>query len=1425
MHWRPVLMHDLTVFVVFAFCVTGSSAYGTTHDGGFMTAVKNLIFGNEMPPNGVNTSNSQPMRHYALPVLPQPTPQVFAVQPAYPQYYVGPHSENPCHLPQQVGTGPYRIPRWYYNAARMRCELFYWSGCCANANNFANLQSCQQQCEGGKPNTVVFVPFTLTFTMKPADKRPAPQTTVALPAPPSGAACTTPDCLNSSEKPLTGRAVNQPLPPTVIPVSPSTTTTAIQLRPTTVAVSACEMELDEGVGSMNFLRYYYDRKTRMCKEFRFRGSGSNKNNFVSLPACRNACREAPSPCADGAVQPVRCSPGSVLTTTCTGEQFCHNGPTPETTVCCNRLTPVDPCNQPMNVGIGNSNLQRWFFNSHAQLCQPLIYRGLQGNENNFIQRDQCEAQCQINPCRVGNPYRTPTGVAYCSATDQSMCPAGFYCATAQTSVCCQALVNNPCSEQKQEGDGNSYSVRYYFDKQKNQCLPFNFGGIKGGQNNFLSQEACERKCPVWTNPCARGQPILGLNNKPETCNVEKPCRMNYYCHIGYDNDSTVCCPGAGNPCTLPMTSGTGPHLLNRWFFNSLTRQCERFAYRGLHGNSNNFNSQSQCEATCPAWDNPCPVGNPYLAQNSLFPETCDPEREDSCASTYWCHNGLNNRTRVCCPGRTDPCILARTDGEGNTIVRRWYFDVINRQCQPFTFRGLKGNANNFITREACESRCLVANIARKPEASMSSVAVVINPCPHGNPLTKSDGQFRQCRESSPCPRSYYCHIGETETTTVCCPADGTDPCGQPLESGTGGARLQRWYWNQQGQCCQPFNYCGLKGTQNNFLSRQDCERTCLEFDNPCAGGAPELGADFKPKQCGIFNECSADRWCHQGQSAATTVCCPHRVRDEQICQLPLECGQGTANLQRWYFDSRSGCCRPFIYKGRLGNQNSFLSQQDCQAACVAGSLIRDVEPKFINVCPFGIPLISDTTKKPVQCTFNNEEEVCGDRHWCHLSLIPEENQCCSGEPRAIAACGGRALLDTGVSGPEGIDPVERWMYDIKTGMCVNFTFNGRASNQNNFLNEEDCLQLCKAVNPCKLPIPLPLQQCVPGPNSCGNNPQLYCHVGAVPQTTVCCPLEGNPCSLPLDPGVGDARLERWFYNAEINVCQPFTYAGLKGNANNYLTQLQCEDQCVPNPCAEGRPFVGADGRQQTCSASASMSSCPTDYWCHIGAIQQTTVCCPGASRNPCNLPMSTGEGDAQLERFYYDQASKTCKPFLYRGLKGNQNNFLTARACQLACQPLDNPCIGQPATTPTGQVLFCSATNKDTCPVNFWCHLGATPETTVCCPGATNPCSVPLAPGTGNAGLSRWYYNPDERQCVPFQYNGKRGNQNNFLTQSQMLCLLSIDKGACSGRQTRYAYNRQTSQCVPFEYTGCGGNLNNFISLANCQETCGNVGF
>ncbi|KAK0412611.1 hypothetical protein QR680_006309 [Steinernema hermaphroditum] len=782
---------------------------------------------------------------------------------------------------------------------------------------------------------------------------------------------------------------------------------------------------------------------------------------------------------------------------------------------------------------------------------------------------------------------------------------------------------------------------------------------------------------------------------------------------------------------------------------------------------------------------------------------------------------------------------------GDYSLTRWTYEPTTKTCVPFDYHGFQGNQNNFLTREDCERRCPVYE----------------NPCKAGEPFLINN-RPQICNPNSPCPSNYYCHIGARDEA-MCCPVQGGDPCGQPMDRGLGSSQLQRWYWNMAQQRCLPFNYCGQKGTQNNFLSQQDCERTCYEMDNPCALGTPQLGTDNRPLQCSLqSNACGPSFWCHIGAVPQTTVCCPGRVPEPQVCQQPMALGSGDASLPRWFYDQFQRKCVQFTYKGRYGNQNNFLTQQACEGACNV----------YVNVCPYGEPLLEGGRPKP--CTFGSDS--CGPNHWCHLGLVPDEYQCCPGEPRNPAACNGLPSA-VGVAGAPA-PPASRWFFDTADKTCKEFQYQGRKGNQNNFLTEEDCKKTCDVfVNPCNLPISMPPQSCSPTANTCGAG--SWCHVGETPQTTICCPSEGDPCLLPQARGTGSGFLDRWYYDAQTGSCQPFTYTGVRGNQNNFLSRADCEQTCAPNPCAEGRPFMGVDGRAQTCSASANMNTCPSGYWCHIGAATPTTVCCPGASNNICNLPMSTGEGNANLERFYFDSLTKTCRSFSYGGLKGNQNNFLSLRACQLSCQPLDNPCIGQPATTAAGQILFCSATNKDTCPVNFWCHLGATPETTVCCPGATNPCSVPLAPGTGNSNLARWYYNADDRACVPFEYNGKRGNQNNFETQAECQRTCPVFENPCMGdvekvdgkprkcspikgdscgrghfclavegdivgesgyccpsmgdpcntylnegeglkQLPRWYFNPRTQQCHPFTYRGKKGNENNFLTQRTCEERC-----
>lgn len=107
-------------------------------------------------------------------------------------------------------------------------------------------------------------------------------------------------------------------------------------------------------------------------------------------------------------------------------------------------------------------------------------------------------------------------------------------------------------------------------------------------------------CPVWINPCAIGQPTLTSDQHPFRCHQGAPCSsgfvcphtntvkiskiiansFRYYCHIGFDESTTACCPSQGDPCSLIVKEGRGSHSIQRWFYNQKTRQCQPFTYKG-----------------------------------------------------------------------------------------------------------------------------------------------------------------------------------------------------------------------------------------------------------------------------------------------------------------------------------------------------------------------------------------------------------------------------------------------------------------------------------------------------------------------------------------------------------------------------------------------------------------------------------------------------------------------------------------------------------------------------------------------------------------------------------------------------------------------------------------------------------------------------
>ncbi|KHJ40842.1 Kunitz/Bovine pancreatic trypsin inhibitor domain protein [Trichuris suis] len=51
------------------------------------------------------------------------------------------------------------------------------------------------------------------------------------------------------------------------------------------------------------------------------------------------------------------------------------------------------------------------------------------------------------------------------------------------------------------------------------------------------------------------------------------------------------------------------------------------------------------------------------------------------------------------------------------------------------------------------------------------------------------------------------------------------------------------------------------------------------------------------------------------------------------CSLPRLAGYGIGRVERWYNDQKAGGCQKFFYSGYGGNQNNFLTKEDCVKNC------------------------------------------------------------------------------------------------------------------------------------------------------------------------------------------------------------------------------------------------------------------------------------------------------------------------------------------------------------------------------------------------------------------------------------------------------------------------------------------------------------
>ncbi|XP_021558853.1 tissue factor pathway inhibitor [Neomonachus schauinslandi] len=205
--------------------------------------------------------------------------------------------------------------------------------------------------------------------------------------------------------------------------------------------------------------------------------------------------------------------------------------------------------------------------------------------------------------------------------------------------------------------------------------------------------------------------------------------------------------------------------------------------------------------------------------------------------------------------------------------------------------------------------------------------------------------------------------------------------------------------------------------------------------------------------------------------------------------------------------------------------------------------------------------------------------------------------------------------------------ITQFFFNIHTQQCEEFMYGGCEGNQNRFGSLEECEEKCMRGR-ANVGLKTTLEKEKPD----------YCFLGE-------------------DSGVCRGYITRYFYNNESKKCEDFKYGGCLGNQNNFESLDQCKQTCE------------SLGNLTTLDVTNTVS--PPDSVNNDSITPQPTK---GPSffeyHGPswCLTPADRGLCQANESRFYYNSVIGKCRPFKYSGCGGNENNFISKKACLRTCK-------------------------------------------------------------------------------------------------------------------------------------------------------------
>nr|XP_049463319.1 papilin isoform X5 [Anopheles coluzzii] len=362
--------------------------------------------------NGNNFADEQSCINRCIEEGPKPVPAppgaapVAPVQPAAPGQ---PFDRSQCQLPMDNGDrecSPYEA-RYYFSTQTGACELFTYTGCGGNGNNFQRKEECERSCgsEGQGEQDVCQLPHAYGECSGNEERwfyEPHEQRCVRFAYSGCGGNgnnfASEAECERSC--PAGGRA-----PVDVDVRGPH------EQQPAAGNGSRCEEVPDYGDGDGDEILFYYNAERQSCERFRYSGAGGNANRYRSEEECERVCGM-------------------------------YRG--------------VDVCQDAVQAGQCTESIPMYYYDSRTHACYAFNYSGCEGNGNRFASAEECEGTCvhqrpgfddaanAVNPCEqydhecsqlhcpygIAKSYDPANGCERCQCNDPCagyFCPAGSEC--------------------------------------------------------------------------------------------------------------------------------------------------------------------------------------------------------------------------------------------------------------------------------------------------------------------------------------------------------------------------------------------------------------------------------------------------------------------------------------------------------------------------------------------------------------------------------------------------------------------------------------------------------------------------------------------------------------------------------------------------------------------------------------------------------------------------------------------------------------------------------------------------------------------------------------------------------------------------------------------------------------------------------------